>query len=180
MTHRALSSGYNLWASVLPCCPVDGRGIEPLSPRFQSPGEGPTAAQRTGGPGRLTVVGPSTPGPHSSALCEDRLHGGDLAHALEQRGDLSAAVSLARAGYPAWTICDGALVRAIDFLWRLQGEFGGEEWWDSDRAPSAKHALQLVSSARGPIVWTSTQDQGMDHLSVTHPTRAALGADRGV
>lgn len=88
-------------------------------------------------------------------------------------GAVPAAVILARAGYPAWSIADEALKRAAQYLHRLLPQ--NPAWYDGSRARDVKYLLNLAYDLGYPgdrpvgVVRTT----GFEDF--THTTKATIG-----
>ncbi len=75
-------------------------------------------------------------------------------------GAVTSAEILSRQGYHPWRWSNRAILRAVDFLWRLDREFPDAGWWANARDPS-KWIPWLVNAHYGtrystaPTVWTA-------------------------
>jgi hypothetical protein len=61
-------------------------------------------------------------------------------------GAVPAALVFARSGYPAWELVDGAIRRALAYLWFLRQTTGNVDWFDGSRS---NECIYLVNRAYG-------------------------------
>lgn len=91
-------------------------------------------------------------------------------------GAVPAAVILARAGYPAWTVGDAALFRAADYLAWLPTVTANPEWYDDGRAAQLKHLLNVAYDLQAPLHLPTGVGQTVGFTDWTHPDRASVGS----
>jgi hypothetical protein len=89
-------------------------------------------------------------------------------------GAVPAAVVYARAGYPAWTVADSALLRAADYLHELS-RTADTSWYDAERAPQAKHLLNVAYGLGYPAPLPTGVGQTIGFTDWTHPDRSSIG-----
>jgi hypothetical protein len=91
-------------------------------------------------------------------------------------GAIPAAVVLARAGYPSWSVSDAALRRALEYLWYVRQLTGNAAWFDGRRANGVIH---LANRAYGTAFLFSgpvSEDQTIGYTDWTHaPGGASTG-----
>ncbi len=89
-------------------------------------------------------------------------------------GAVPAAVIFARAGYPAWTVGDAALLRAADYLWWARQTTGNAAWYDTERS-AVKHLLNVAYGLGYPARLPTGPEQTVGFTDWTHPDPASLG-----
>jgi hypothetical protein len=89
-------------------------------------------------------------------------------------GAVPAAVVYARAGYPAWTVGDSALLRAATYLRELSLD-RDPAWYDAERAPQAKHLLNVAYGLGYPARLPTGVGQTIGFTDWTHPDQSSIG-----
>ena len=88
-------------------------------------------------------------------------------------GAVPAAVVYARAGYPAWTVADAALLRAADYLYQLS-RTADPSWYEGDTAAPAKHLLNVAYGLGFPAHLPTGAGQTIGFTDWTHSVPAAV------
>ena len=115
------------------------------------------------------------------AISNDMSRGGSLSSTpgytsypwVGLEGAVPAAVILARAGYPAWTVGASALKRAAEYLHSLRSQNG--DWYDGTRSKDIKHLLNVAYGLNFPGNKPVGQGRTTGYTDITHPDRASLG-----
>jgi hypothetical protein len=85
-------------------------------------------------------------------------------------GFVPAAMVLHRAGYPAFSVADNAVYRAMDYLWHLRNTTGDSAWFDGERADETIHLVNTAYNAAFPITTTATgAGRTVGYVDYTHP-----------
>jgi hypothetical protein len=92
------------------------------------------------------------------------------------QGLVPAAVILARAGYPAFTVADRAVLRAVQFLWNLRGETQRSGWWQERRSNEIIHLVNVAYGTRFPLDRPVSGGRTVGFTDWSHPTAAAVRA----
>jgi hypothetical protein len=85
-------------------------------------------------------------------------------------GFVPAAELLHRAGYPAYTVADRAVLRSMDYLWWLRGQTGETAWFDGKRADETIHLVNRAYGQAFPRVDAAVgAGRVIGYTDVTHP-----------
>jgi hypothetical protein len=88
-------------------------------------------------------------------------------------GTIAAALMLHRQGYPAFEIGDRAILRAVQFLRRIAGDYNEPGWWVATKKRDVKwiaHVAYGLSLDEYPIPQPVGADLQIGWTDWTHPT----------
>jgi hypothetical protein len=85
-------------------------------------------------------------------------------------GFVPAALLLHRAGYPAFTVADRAVLRTYEYLWFLREETGEIEWFDGSRADETTHLVNVAYGTSFPTQSAVGGGRTVGFTDWTHPT----------
>jgi hypothetical protein len=92
-------------------------------------------------------------------------------------GAVPAAVVLARAGYPAWSVADRAILRAYDYLWFVRTQTGKNKWFNGERSAQTVFLVNRVYGASFPVSLPSGEGRTVGFTDWTHvPSGASAGS----
>jgi hypothetical protein len=91
-------------------------------------------------------------------------------------GVVPAAVVLARAGYPAWSVADRAILRAYDYLWHVRTQTGKNKWFNGERSAQTVFLVNRVYGASFPVSLPTGEGRTIGFTDWTHvPSGASVG-----
>jgi hypothetical protein len=133
--------------------------------------------------GATKQVPPGRPGagqvvPVGGAIINDMARGGDLAWPpgttqypwVGLEGLVPAAVILQRAGYPAFTVGDRAVLRAVGFLRDLERSTGSGRWFQERRSSEIVVLVNVAYGARFPVDLPAGAGRTVGYTDWTHAT----------
>ena len=85
-------------------------------------------------------------------------------------GLVPAAVILERAGYPAFAVAHRAVLRAVDYLWYLQGATGQGKWFKEKRDNEIIQLVNVVYRTRFPLRRPIGGGRTIGYTDWTHAT----------
>jgi hypothetical protein len=116
--------------------------------------------------------------PIDGAIINDMARGGDYKWPpgvtqypwVGLEGLVPAAVLLDRAGYPAFTVADRAVLRAVNYLWYLQGAARQGKWFKEKRENEIVHLINVVYRKRFPVRLPTGGGRTIGYTDWTYPT----------
>jgi hypothetical protein len=85
-------------------------------------------------------------------------------------GSVPAALVLQRAGYPAFTVANSALLRAVDYLWFLRNDTGNTSWFDGVRGGEVVQVVNYMYRKSYPVQHPAAIGFTVGYTDWTFPT----------